>query len=160
MRKLITLLEMFVLFLLQTTFFPRLTFLSVVPNLLLILTVTHGFINGKKSGLFTGFFCGLLIDIFYSNLFGFYSLVYMYIGYMTGLLYNVYYDDDVKVPMVLVAISDLVYGCLIWGHAVSSAWSNPFSVLPQPHHHSRGRTDNTDDTFAVQDFVCLGPQIF
>ena len=64
MRKLITLLEMFVLFLLQTTFFPRLTFLSVVPNLLLILTVTHGFINGKKSGLFTGFFCGLLIEYF------------------------------------------------------------------------------------------------
>lgn len=115
MRKVVTLVEMFILFLLQTAFFPKLTFLSVVPNLLLILTVVNGFVNGKKTGLFTGFFCGLLIDIFYSNLFGFYALVYMYIGYMNGLLCNVYYDDDVKVPMVLVAVSDLVYGCLIYG---------------------------------------------
>lgn len=106
---------MILLFLLQTTVFPQIPFLSVVPNLLLILTVTCGFVNGKKSGLFTGFFCGLLIDIFYSNLFGFYALVYMYIGYLNGLLYNIYYDDDVKVPMVMVAASDLVYGCLIYG---------------------------------------------
>ncbi len=114
MRKIITLLEIFILFLLQTAVFPQFTFLSVVPNLLLILTVTNGFVNGKKSGLFTGFFCGLLIDIFYSNLFGFYALVYMYIGYTNGLLCNIYYDDDVKVPMVLVAVSDLVYGCLLY----------------------------------------------
>ena len=107
--------EIILLFLLQTTVFPQIAFLSVVPNLLLFLTVSCGFVNGKKSGLFTGFFCGLLIDIFYSNLFGFYALVYMFIGYLNGLLYNIYYDDDVKVPMVLVAISDLVYGCLIYG---------------------------------------------
>ena len=115
MRKVVTCIEILLLFFLQTTIFPKLTFLSVVPNLLLILTVVNGFVNGKKSGLFTGFFCGLLIDIFYSNLFGFYALVYMYIGYLNGLLYNIYYDDDVKVPMVLVAVSDLVYGCLIYG---------------------------------------------
>ena len=115
MRKVVTFIEMILLFLLQTTLFPKIPFLSVVPNLLLILTVANGFVNGKKSGLFTGFFCGLLIDIFYGNLFGFYALVYMYIGYVNGLLYNIYYDDDVKVPMVLVAISDLIYGCLIYG---------------------------------------------
>ena len=83
MRKVVTCIEILLLFFLQTTIFPKLTFLSVVPNLLLILTVVNGFVNGKKSGLFTGFFCGLLIDIFYSNLFGFYALVYMYIGYLS-----------------------------------------------------------------------------
>lgn len=115
MRKFVIFIEIILLFLLQTAFFPKISFLSVVPNLLLILTVCCGFVNGKKSGLFTGFFCGLLIDIFYSNLFGFYALVYMLIGYLNGMLYNIYYDDDVKVPMVLVAVSDLMYGCLIYG---------------------------------------------
>ena len=113
-RIIVTAFEIFLLFILQTTLFPSLTFVSVVPNLLLILVVSSGFVNGKRCGLFTGFFSGLLIDIFYSNLFGFYALIYMYIGYMNGMLCQVYYDDDVKVPMVLVAVSDLVYGCLIY----------------------------------------------
>lgn len=114
MRKLVTALEIFITFLLQTTLFPAFPYTSVVPNLLLILTVSIGFMRGKKSGLFTGFFAGLMIDVFYGNLFGFYALVYMYIGYFNGMLYNIYYDDDVKVPMVLVAVSDFVYGLLIY----------------------------------------------
>lgn len=115
MRKLVTALEIFLTFLLQTTLFPAIPFTSIIPNLLLILTVSIGFMRGKKSGLFTGFFAGLMIDIFYGNLFGFYAFVYMYIGYFNGMLYNIYYDDDVKVPMVLVAVSDFVYGLLIYG---------------------------------------------
>ena len=49
MRKVVTFIEMIFLFLLQTTLFPKIPFLSVVPNLLLILTVANGFVNGKKS---------------------------------------------------------------------------------------------------------------
>ena len=114
-QKVVTALEIFITFLLQTTLFPSISVASVVPNLLLILTVSNGFMRGKKAGLFTGFFSGLMIDIFYSDLLGFYALVYMYIGFLNGMLFKVYYDDDVKVPMVLVAISDLVYGLAIYG---------------------------------------------
>ena len=85
----------------------------------------------------------MLIDIFYSNLFGFYSLVYMYIGYMTGLLYNVYYDDDVKGAYGTgrhkrsgLWLSDLGTQFLLRGRI-------HFLGLPQPHHHSRGRRPTT-----------------
>lgn len=114
-RKIVTALEIFITFLLQTTLFPSISVASVVPNLLLVLTVSNGFMQGKKSGLFTGFFSGLMIDIFYGDLIGFYALVYMYIGFLNGMLCKIYYDDDVKVPMVLVAISDLAYGFVIYG---------------------------------------------
>ena len=67
-------------FLLQTTVFQYFQIASVTPNLLLILTSAFGLMRGKKEGLMVGFFSGLMIDLFYGSLFGFYALLYMYIG--------------------------------------------------------------------------------
>ena len=96
-------------FLLQTTVFQYFQIASVTPNLLLILTSAFGLMRGKKEGLMVGFFSGLMIDLFYGSLFGFYALLYMYIGYLNGFFCKVFYDDDIKVHIVLVAASDLVY---------------------------------------------------
>ena len=101
-------------FLLQTTVFQYFKIASVTPNLLLILTSAFGLMQGKKEGLWTGFFCGLMIDLFYGSLFGFYALLYMYIGYLNGFFYQVFYDEDIKVPIVLVAGSDLLYSILMY----------------------------------------------
>ena len=104
-------------FILQGTIFQTLSIASISPNLLLILTVSFGFMRGKQEGLFVGFFCGLLIDIFYGyeNVVGFYALLYMYIGFFNGFLYKVLYDEDIKVPMLLVGVSDLAYGLVVYG---------------------------------------------
>lgn len=114
-RKLILAVLILLTFILQSTVFQAVAIASIAPNLLLILTVSFGFMRGKREGLFVGFFCGLLIDIFYGNLVGFYALVYMYIGFLNGFLYKVFYDEDVKVPMVLVAVSDAAYGLIVYG---------------------------------------------
>lgn len=114
-RKLILAVLILLTFILQGTVFQTLSIASIAPNLLLILTVSFGFMRGKREGLFTGFFCGLLVDIFYGNLIGFYALLYMYIGFLNGFLYKVFYDEDIKVPMVLVAVSDIAYGVIVYG---------------------------------------------
>ena len=62
-RKLILAVLILLAFVLQGTVFQTLSIASIVPNLLLILTVSFGFMRGKKEGMFVGFFCGLLIDI-------------------------------------------------------------------------------------------------
>ena len=113
-RKIVTAVCILVTFLLQSTVFPALPFFNVTPNLLLILTVSFGFVHGRRTGLWVGFLCGLLIDLFYSNLFGFYSLAYMYIGYLNGLLYQVFFNEDIKVPMILVAVSDFGYNLVFY----------------------------------------------
>ena len=113
-RKIVLALLIIITFVLQSTLFKWLSIASISPNLLLILTVSFGFMCGKTTGLFVGFFCGLMIDIFYGNLFGFNALVYMYIGFLNGFVYQVYYDEDIKVPLVLVAASDLAYGGLVY----------------------------------------------
>ena len=55
-RKLVLAAMVLVTFLLQTTVFSNWTVASVAPNLLLILTVSFGFLRGKKGGAFSRLF--------------------------------------------------------------------------------------------------------
>lgn len=103
-----------VCFLLQTTVFRWLEIASVAPNILLILTISFGFMQGKKEGLMVGFFCGLLIDIFSGGVLGLYALIYMLLGYGSGFFCKIYFDEDIKVPMILVAGGDLMYNLVIY----------------------------------------------
>ena len=76
-------------FTIQNCVFPLLPFLAAVPNLLLILTFSFGFIHGKNAGMFYGVISGLLLDLFYSGPFGFYTLIYVWIGYFNGIFTNI-----------------------------------------------------------------------
>ena len=71
-------------FLIQTSVFPLIPFLSASPNLLLILTFSFGFLHGSLPGMLYGLGAGLLMDMFYSGPFGFYSLIFIFIGYVNG----------------------------------------------------------------------------
>ena len=113
-RVIVTFILILGTFLLQCTVFQSIPLIRTTPNLLLILTVSFGIMRGKKAGLLTGFVSGLFIDLFYSNLFGFYALIYMYIGYLNGFLCKVFFDEDVKIPMLLVAISDFGFNLLFY----------------------------------------------
>ena len=97
-------------FILQTTVLKAFEFGAVVPNLLLVITAAFGFVGGRKEGMFIGVFCGLFADVFYGELFGYYTLVYTLIGYANGFFHAVFYDMDIKQPMFLIALSDLIYG--------------------------------------------------
>lgn len=109
-RNLIGLVFVFLLFLLQSTVFQYLSFAGIVPNLLMIFTAAAGFMRGEKSGLVYGFVCGMLCDVFFAGVLGVYALVYMYIGFVNGKFARIIYPDDIKLPLVLITVSDLVYG--------------------------------------------------
>lgn len=99
-----------VCFLLQSTLFQSLSLASISPNLLIILTSAYGFMKGKKEGMAVGFFCGLLEDIFFGRLLGMHALIYMYIGYANGYFNQIFYGEDIKLPMALISASELAYG--------------------------------------------------
>lgn len=99
-------------FIMQNTALKALELGAITPNLLLVLTASFGFIGGRKTGMFMGVFCGLLIDIFYGQLFGYSILLYTLIGYVNGFFHAVFYDLDIKQPMFLIALSDLAYGMI------------------------------------------------
>lgn len=86
------------------------SFGGIKPNILIVLTVVYGLMRGDKTGLLVGLFCGLFIDIFFESFIGFNAIVYMYIGYFNGKLNQVFYKEDIKLPVVMIVLSDLVYG--------------------------------------------------
>ena len=102
-------------FLIQCTILPGLSIGSIKPNLILIFCVSIGLMRGRRSGLWTGFLCGLLVDFFYGSVFGFYALIYMYVGYFSGYACRIFYDNDVKVPMVMTMAADLLYNLAVYG---------------------------------------------
>lgn len=113
-RKIVVFLLISACFILQSTVFKSLALANISPNLLIVIVSSFGFMRGKKAGLLIGFFSGLLIDISYGEVIGFYSLLYMYIGYFNGFFKKIFYPEDVKLPMALIAGSDLLYGILIY----------------------------------------------
>ncbi len=113
-RKIVLFVIIAVCFLLQSTVFQALSLANVAPNLLIIVTSAFGFMRGKKEGLWIGFFCGLIIDIFFGFYLGVYALLYMYVGYINGMFQKWFYPDDIKLPMLLIGSSDIACNFVIY----------------------------------------------
>lgn len=115
MKKVIATIFLIVIcFLLQTTLFQEIQLANVAPNLLLIITISFGYTNGREYGMLTGFFCGLLTDMVFGSVIGVCAGIFMILGYLVGYANKFYYSEDFAAPLILMAISDLIYGFLYY----------------------------------------------
>lgn len=101
-------------FILQSTLFHYLALAGVVPNLLLIVTMSFGLMRGRREGMLVGFFSGMLIDIFFGSVLGPYAFIYMTMGYINGFFHRIYYVEDVLLPMIMISLNDFIYNILIY----------------------------------------------
>ncbi|MGN0240813.1 MAG: rod shape-determining protein MreD, partial [Candidatus Weimeria sp.] len=118
---------------LQTAIVPHLG-LNTNPNLMLILVSMMGFMRGRKAGAFTGLVAGLMLDLFSGLLFGTYSLIYMLLGYLNGFFRKIYFGDSIRLPVILTAATDLIYGFMIYGvffllNGKTDVWYYFFNVM-------------------------------
>ncbi|MDD7267641.1 MAG: rod shape-determining protein MreD [Lachnospiraceae bacterium] len=97
-------------FLLQSSVLPYLAVGGITPNLLLVLTASFGLIRGKKTGLLVGFFSGVLVDIFFGPFYGFNALMLLITGYLCGHFHYIFYEEDIKLPMITIVAADFLYG--------------------------------------------------
>lgn len=123
-KSIVTAFLVFICFLLQTSVCHWFSFGGIVPNLLILLTAASGFMNGEKAGMWTGFACGLLADLFSANgggagntgdMLGFYALLYLLIGYCNGKCNRLFYPEDLKFPLLMITASDLVFNFICYG---------------------------------------------
>ena len=112
LRKLVMAVLIIIGYLLQTTLFKAITIAGIVPNILLILTSAFGFMRGKNEGMYIGFASGLLIDIFFGNILGFYALIYMFIGFVNGFFRRIFYPEDITVSSVIYFCSCFAGRCI------------------------------------------------
>lgn len=113
MRKfVVTFILLIISYVLQTTALPVIDIAGITPNLILIIISFSGYINGRTAGIFTGFFAGLLIDLQFGNIIGLYALIYMSIAYLCGLCHKIYFRDDSTLPIIIICISEFLYGTM------------------------------------------------
>ena len=110
LRKIVVVLLILLFFVLQCSVFNSLAMGGIIPNLMIILTSSFGFMRGEKEGLLIGFSCGLLCDIFFGSFLGFYAMVMMYIGFVNGKFSRIFYPEDIK----LIIVSDISYGLICY----------------------------------------------
>ena len=109
-RKITVLLIILITFLLQSVIFSHFLFAAAGPDLLIIVVASFGFMRGKKEGMFTGFAAGIFADLFWGVSLGFNMLLFTVVGYINGFFHKLFYDEDIKLPLVLIGFSEFLYG--------------------------------------------------
>ena len=110
-------------FLLQRNFQRMVPIVTVAPNLMLIVCFSFGFLRGRNTGMVTGLICGLMMDAFSGRVLGYYTLIFVYIGYLSGMLSRTLMKDVILLPILLCMAAELLYGLymfvfsyLLYGH--------------------------------------------
>ncbi|MBR1472159.1 MAG: rod shape-determining protein MreD [Lachnospiraceae bacterium] len=96
-------------FLIQTSIFHVFSMQQPVPDLILICVCIYGWLRGEHSAMFCGFFGGLLIDIFFMDIIGFYALLYVYLGFLCGQMHRFFDAHEYRIPMATLVTSHLLF---------------------------------------------------
>lgn len=81
----------------------------ITPNLLVLLTCILGYIGGQKQGMIVGFISGLLVDVMAADIIGMNGLIYLYIGFISGIFHRLFYKDMILLPLAIVFGGDFLY---------------------------------------------------
>lgn len=113
-RTIVNIIMIILAFALQTAIFPFVPYISAVPNLMLINVFTIAFAYGEVEGVLYGLLCGILLDTTSSSAFGYYTLIFVWVGYMNGAFSKYYYDEYLFLPLTMCAINEFVYNLYIF----------------------------------------------
>ena len=113
-KTIITILMIVVCFLLQTTLVQNIRVAGVIPNLMLLVVVFIAYLNSVYDGMTVGIVVGLLFDSLYASLIGVNMLAFLLIGYFCGLLSRLYRNGNYLIPLVMISISEFVYGIITY----------------------------------------------
>ena len=123
--------------LLQVTVFPSLPYISVTPNILLMVTVAFSIMYGQMYGLFIGVICGFLMDLYSGSQPGFTALLFACFGYICGGFARTFDYEDFKLPAAVILFSDFMYGAVVYvtsfmiGGSISVLQALFYVILPE-----------------------------
>lgn len=100
---------------LQPTLARGIAICAITPNLFLCFAVVCGFYRGKYEGAVCGALSGLVYDLLIGRLIGVNCLIYLYVGFLSGVL-SQHYISGIKrtACAVFAAISTLATGLVYY----------------------------------------------
>lgn len=111
---LISTLFLFAATIIESSILSNISFLLVVPDLVLICCIYFSLLNGKLYGEVSGFISGLFLDFITGVPMGFNCIIRTIIGYITGLFSNTIIISGLVIPMASVGIATLTKKLLIF----------------------------------------------
>lgn len=75
---------------------------GISPDFVLIFVAFAGILHGRTHGMVVGFFCGLLLDLLNTGLFGFSTFSLFLVGMVSGMIQKKVYEDSFLLPIVLI----------------------------------------------------------
>ncbi|HEX9062262.1 MAG TPA: rod shape-determining protein MreD [Clostridia bacterium] len=100
--------------LIQSTLLHNAMIYNVMPNLYIIFIVSVALLKGNREGAVIGFFCGLAQDFAAGKVIGFYALLGMYLGLITGSVNRRLYRENVLVGIMFTFASTFFYEGLVY----------------------------------------------
>lgn len=113
-RAIIMILILFLGFFIQVNCAQFIPTLNYVPNIMLIVVFSIGFLNDSKAGIIAGIISGLLMDFMQGGSFGFYTLIFVYIGFINGMLKRYFISNVILLPLILCTINEILYHGVIY----------------------------------------------
>ena len=92
---------------LQTSMFPKMMILNVIPNVVLVMVCTIAYFFGSEDGLGFGLIGGLLLDILTAYLLGVNAFSFAITGFIVGFFPRKNFWD--KLPIALGIVSAAVF---------------------------------------------------
>jgi len=102
-------LVVFINLILQTTIFPYIPILGVVPNISLLIVMTIALYKGRIYGGLISIVIGLMQDILFSPIIGLNAFIFFFAGYLIGLIENKLIKDNILIPIFLSIIGTIYY---------------------------------------------------
>jgi rod shape-determining protein MreD len=110
MKKIIWYILLYIIFCLLQLFFGKyINICGIYPNFILILIVYLGFLKGSVKAQLLGFLFGLTWDVFSTNIFGIRAVLFVIIGYVTGMFCQKFDRSQILTQLVSVFFTSLVY---------------------------------------------------
>ncbi len=109
MRIFIMLLITIVNLILQSTFNVYFDKLFISPNTMLVLVISYSIARNDIEGALFGFVNGLLFDIFFGRIIGFYALIGLLIGFIAAKPFKELSPNNFIMPSVMVFSMTIIY---------------------------------------------------
>lgn len=109
MKKALTYLTLIILAVLQTTLFPHLHIMGVIPNLILVFVVCYSMYADPVPATVFAIIAGLVFDVYQASNIGFNSIMMMYIGLGLSCLTSGYVKSNILTVLIFVAFATVMY---------------------------------------------------
>ncbi len=93
---------------------PNFLGLSILPNSCIVIVVCYSYLRTDVEGALLGLTIGLMQDILFSQVLGYYALIYFIVGYISSHMLKHFMNSNIIPIIILNFIATFMYSTMIY----------------------------------------------